>query len=220
MLEMITGQGSRDADNTMHNFIACCGYDANDDRIKPVPSGVVWDAWDKWMVEPWEGLDVKPRTIDTSKVRLCTYHNRFAVPKEDRPLQEKGYPPGMPEYIKHTDGIPFAHVKQLMHLCTGAHHLRVETERWKKPRLPWSERVCEKCTLGTMVEDEFHLLFECPTYHHIRLKYDSDLFPNSGVVSRAKRIMRTPGKVIAYVEQDPKKVAAFVWKLVFKIEAF
>ena len=32
--------------------------------------------------------------------------------------QEKGYPKGMPNYIKHTGGIPFAQVKQLMPLCS------------------------------------------------------------------------------------------------------
>jgi hypothetical protein len=146
-------------------------------------------------------------------VRLSTYNTWFAVPKEDKQGQEKGYPPGMPNYIKHTGGIPFSHVKQLMRLRTGAHHLRVETERWKKPRLPRSERICEKCTWGTMMEDEFHLLFECPTYHHIRLKYESALFTEfSGGVSRVSRTMRTPGKVSAFMEQDPKMVAAFVWE--------
>jgi hypothetical protein len=65
----------------------------------------------------------------------------------------------MPSYIKRTAGIPFAHVKQLMRFRTGAHHFRVETERWKKPRLPRSKRVFEKCTLGTMVEDDFHVCY-------------------------------------------------------------
>lgn len=213
MLEMISGQGSRDDDNTVHNFVTCCGYDANDDRIKPVPSGVVWDAWDKWMAEPWEGLDnVNPRTAETERARLATYHNWFAVPQGGRQQPEKGYPPDMPRYIKHTGGIPFAHVKQLMRLRTGAHHLRVETERWKQPRIPRSERVCEKCTLGNMVEDEFHLLFECPAYHHIRIKYESVLFAGFGGVSRVSRTMRTPGKIKAFMEQDPKHVAAFVWE--------
>jgi hypothetical protein len=70
-----------------------------------------------------------------------------------------------------------------MRFWTGAHHLRVETQRWKKPRLPRSERVCEICTLGTMVEDEFHVLDECPVNHHISLKYEIALFTDFGGVS-------------------------------------
>ena len=75
-----------------------------------------------------------------------------------------------------------------MRLRTGAHHLRVETERWKKPRLPRSQRVCEKCTWGGTVEDEFHLLFECPRYHHIRLKYERDLFADFGGATGVERV--------------------------------
>ena len=76
----------------------------------------------------------------------------------------------MPNYIKHSGGIPFSQIKQLIRFRTGAHHLRVETERWvpAPARLPRSERVCQKCTLGSVMEDEYHVLFECPTYHHIR----------------------------------------------------
>ena len=115
-----------------------------------------------------------PRTAPTARIRLVTYNNWFAVPHGTGGTQEKGYPPGMPNYIKPSGGIPFSQVKQLIRFRTGAHHLRVETERWvpAPARLPRSERVCQKCTLGSVMEDEYHVLFECPTYHHIRLKYE------------------------------------------------
>ena len=128
----------------------------------------------------------------------------------DGQAQEKGYPKGMPNYIKHTGGIPFAHVKQLMRFRTGAHHLWVETGRWLKPRLPRSLRVCQKCTWGSTVEDEYHVLFECPAYHRIRLKYETALFSKFGGVSRVARSMKFPGKVTAFMDQEPRKVAAFV----------
>ena len=108
-------------------------------------------------------------------------------------------------------GIPFAQVKQLMRFRTGAHHFRVETGRWLKPRLPRSLRVCQKCTWGsTAVEDEYHVLFECPAYHRIRLKYETALFSKFGGVSRVARSMKFPGKVSAFMDQEPRKVAAFV----------
>ena len=54
-------------------------------------------------------------------MRLATYNGWFAVPQGDGQAQEKGYPKGMPNYIKHTGGIPFAQVKQLMYpkWCTS-----------------------------------------------------------------------------------------------------
>ena len=75
------------------------------------------------------------------------------VPHGTGGTQEKGYPPGMPNYIKHSGGIPFSQIKQLIRFRTGAHHLRVETERWvpAPARLPRSERVCQKCTLGSVM---------------------------------------------------------------------
>ena len=179
----------------------------------PVPSGVVWAAWEQFVhVEPWENLESNPRTAPTARIRLVTYNNWFAVPHGTGGTQEKGYPPGMPNYIKHSGGIPFSQVKQLIRFRTGAHYLRVETERWVPvpARLPRSERVCQKCTLGSVMEDEYHVLFECPTYHHIRLKHEEALFSNFGGVSRAARSMRPSGKVSAFMNQNPRKVAAFV----------
>ena len=64
--------------------------------------------------------------------------------------------------------------------------------------------------VGSVMEDEYHVLFECPTYHHIRLKYEEALFSNFGGVSRAAQSMRPSGKVSAFMNQNPRKVAAFV----------
>ena len=105
--------GARDDAATVQNFVTHCGYDASANHILPVPSGVVWAAWEKFIaIEPWEGFGSDPRTADTSVVRLATYNGWFAVPQGDGQAQEKGYPKGMPNYIKHTGGIPFAQVKQ------------------------------------------------------------------------------------------------------------
>jgi hypothetical protein len=60
------------------------------------------------------------------------------------------------------------------------------------------------------VEDELHVLFECPTYHHIRLKYEHTLFAAFGGVSRVAKSVRLPGKMSAFLNQDPRQVAAFV----------
>jgi hypothetical protein len=69
------------------------------------------------------------------------------------------------------------------------------------------------------VEDELHVLFECPTYHHSRLKYEHTLFAGFGGVSQVAKSVRLPGKMSAFLNQDPKQVAAFVSLGVFRLEA-
>ena len=49
-----------------------------------------------------------------------------------------------------------------------------------------------------------NLLFECPAYHRIRLKYETALFSKFGGVSRVARSMKFPGKVSAFMDQEPR----------------
>ena len=201
-------------DQALQSFVSTWGFNAENNALLAVPTGVVWDAWDKMLVEPWQDLDADPRTAPSTKVRMVTYNSWFAVetpPQIEKKLKHD-YPEGMPRYIRHTGGIPFEQVKQLMRLRTGAHHLRVETGRWQNPRLPRADRVCQKCTWGTKVEDEFHMLFECPRYHHIRVRYEQSLFTAFGGISQTPRSMIIQGKMSAFMNQDPKQVAAFVWE--------
>ena len=81
MMQLMTGQGSRDDAATVQDFVKQFGFDSTADRILPVPSGVVWAAWEKFVqVEPWENLESNPRTAPTARIRLVTYNNWFAVP--------------------------------------------------------------------------------------------------------------------------------------------
>ena len=52
----------------------------------------------------------------------------------------------------------------------SAHDLNIEKQRYVKPRIPPSKRLCEMCNLKK-VEDEFHVLFHCTKYTELRLKY-------------------------------------------------
>ena len=52
----------------------------------------------------------------------------------------------------------------------SAHRLEVETGRWHKPvAVPFNERKCRTCL--DYLEDEFHVLLECPLYHELRKTY-------------------------------------------------
>ena len=138
----------------------------DNDKLAAIPWLKVWGAWDTMLQEPWDKVAAyaNPRqSVSSNLIKLSTYHSWFMtgdIPQEEL---EAGYPQGMPRYIRHTSGIPFTYVKQLMRFRTGAHHLAIETGRWARPKLPRQHRVCSKCS-RTVVEDEVHFLFECPAY--------------------------------------------------------
>ena len=48
--------------------------------------------------------------------------------------------------------------------------LAVETGRYAKPIIPRNNRLCKICLV---VEDEHHVLFQCPLYNNTRLKYSA-----------------------------------------------
>ena len=53
----------------------------------------------------------------------------------------------------------------------SSHRLRVETGRWTRPPTPHDRRLC---TCGNTVQDEEHVLMNCPLTEHIRAKYAID----------------------------------------------
>ena len=61
----------------------------------------------------------------------------------------------------------------LAQLRTGSHWLAEETGRWQQPRVPHEQRICPYCRSG--VEDVAHVLFACPLYAPLRVRF-ADLF--------------------------------------------
>jgi hypothetical protein len=57
---------------------------------------------------------------------------------------------------------------------TGSHWLEIQRGRFTKPRTERENRLCKKCYLG-LVKDEVHVVFVCPLYEILRVKY-SGLF--------------------------------------------
>ena len=99
MMHMITGQGSRDDAATVHDFVEQFGFDSTANRILPVPNGVLWAAWEKFVqIEPWENVESNSRTTPTARIRLVTYKSWFDVPQGTAETQKKGYPTGMLNY--------------------------------------------------------------------------------------------------------------------------
>ena len=59
----------------------------------------------------------------------------------------------------------FNHRRSITRLRISAHRLKIETGGYIK--LDRSERLCDKCTAGT-VEDEQHFLIECSKFNEYR----------------------------------------------------
>ena len=67
--------------------------------------------------------------------------------------------------------------KNLMRFRLGAHGLDTTTGAWNGGvRVQREERVCRLCAMGR-VEDEAHLILECPHYSILRMGF-ADLFAN------------------------------------------
>ncbi len=73
-------------------------------------------------------------------------------------------------YLSHRLSAPVR--RSVSQVRTGSHHLAVETARWSG-----QSNICQCCSLGE-VEDEEHVLFDCPAYAALRLPC-SELFIGS-----------------------------------------
>ena len=51
----------------------------------------------------------------------------------------------------------------------SSHDLRIETGRYTSPRTPREARTCSKCP--EYIEDEDHVLFQCPLYDSVRTRF-------------------------------------------------
>jgi hypothetical protein len=78
---------------------------------------------------------------------------------------------------------------------TGSHMLRVETGRWSNEAQ--ITRVCPVCSSGA-VEDEKHLVFECPSYDEIRSKI------------RFSHIFKEPSSLSSVLQKNSPLVCEFL----------
>ena len=84
----------------------------------------------------------------------------------------------------------------------SSHNLRIETGRYEKPKLPESERLCEKCNTGA-VENEIHCLLICTKHCLFRQRLLSvaetviNNFKNMCIKDKFIAIMRCRNKDLA-----------------------
>ena len=85
--------------------------------------------------------------------------------------------------------------RHLAQFRLGSHWLQVDQGRFGRDRLPRDQRVCSRCSISA-VDHEFHMLFRCPAFSELRLKF-SDLCWATEDVRR-------------FLKQDDRRVALFV----------
>ena len=73
------------------------------------------------------------------------------------------------------------HFRQIITRWTLSNHkVRIETGRYSRPTIPRENRVCEMCNT---LENESHVIFDCPAYHTVRQKYHNLLSIRNNIVA-------------------------------------
>lgn len=177
--------------------------------FQPIEAEVALQAFDLWFFQQWHNLPGNPRTASSAQVTCCTYEQWFAA-QPFIGLDMADPTSWCSGLVRHTSGMNPAHVCSLLRFRLNAHSLRVATGRWQ--HLPRPQRVCERCTSG-LVEDEFHMIFECPAYDCVRERFCS-LFTNFGEWQDDGSLHCTAsptGREMArFMQQHPPVISAFI----------
>ncbi len=132
-------------------------------RPQSVAVNAVEQAWCRRWDAQWADVIGEPRDEEVAGRSLVVYKSHFR-----RRVAPSAF--ARPQYLSSTD-VPWRAVRALAQLRLGAHPLRsVLAARGPNP-MPYSERVCQRCSAawpGCGVDDEYHLLFECECTQPVR----------------------------------------------------
>jgi hypothetical protein len=182
--------------------------------LRPLPEKVVMQAFDVFLHHQWRNLPLDPRSAGSDQVTFCTYERWFA----SRPFSEldmstpASWSAG---YVQHSAGLNREHLGSLSRFRLGAHDLYVCTGRWRRPPIARHNRLCDRpgCQTG-QVEDEFHMVFECPFYTPVRQHFACLFAPfDVGACGWERPPACSPtagGPMTRFMDQHPATVAAFV----------
>ena len=136
-------------------FLSSIGYLTGPLPLQSIDVDEVLQCMQRRYSGVWEGLGMLPRMAD-SRVRLTTYCRWFAG---ERWLHRPAY-----LFLKlgHRSTYLFVRFK------LGCHDLGIEAGRWNGT--PRCQRLCPRCDQGEL-DDERHLVFECPCFEPLRREY-------------------------------------------------
>jgi hypothetical protein len=186
------------------------------DAIPVLDAELLLQQWDTVWDSPWSDLPPahqSPRCLPVAdaRIKLVTYNAWMSVlPTEqtaasDPPPAAPWYPDCMPRYVRFTHECSDVHLKQLIRFRCGSHDLGIETGRWQQRAR--QQRCCTKCSQH-VIDDEFHMVMECPSLHSVRAQY-ATLFEVVGGYARARHA--TPEQMRVFMNQKPAVVAAFIY---------
>jgi hypothetical protein len=127
-------------------------------------------------ISAWHGLSSNPRTAPSEGATRCTYHTWFAA---DLPADGAHW--SCAPCITASN-VPYAHLISLISFRTSSHNLEVQRLRQVHPRVPRALRTCPLCNSGS-VQDEHHMLFDCPYLASARLQYPALFHAHHGIKS-------------------------------------
>ena len=86
----------------------------------------------------------------------------------------------------------------------SSHRLEIETGRWAKPnKISRENRKCHVCSI---LEDEFHFLFECYLYKDLRKQYIKPYFTRHCSMLKTIQLFKSEKK------RDIQNLAMFIFK--------
>ena len=92
----------------------------------------------------------------------------------------------------------------LTQLRVSSHRLEIETGRWTKPnKISRENRKCQVCSI---LEDEFHFLFECYLYKDLRKQYIKPYFTRHCSMLKTIQLFKSEKK------RDIQNLAMFIFK--------
>jgi len=109
---------------------------------------------------------------DISHTFRCTFGEYFWMVG----WQKKNQKPVLPLYLRLD--IPSNLSRALPCLRLSGHNFLVQRMRHDRNRRPYELRICDRCDWHTIIQDEEHILLDCPHEHLVRLRTQQQLiFP-------------------------------------------
>ena len=145
------------------------------------------------------------RTAPSAQVTWSTNENRFlAVPFSEQDMNQPSS--WISEFISASSSITSAHVGSMLRFKLAAHDLQICAGRWQGQAR--GQRICSRCQMQ-QVEDELHMVFQCPSYDSLRERFGA-LFSSFGGFDQCRQVAQPTGDDMSFMQQKPRLVAAFI----------
>ena len=95
------------------------------------------------------------------------------------------------------------HRSALLRLICSSHRLGVETGRWARPKITRADRKCPVCN---KLDDEYHFLLECTSFHEERNKFIKQYYRKRPSMLKCVSLLNSSNK------KELRNLAKYVFK--------